>query len=368
MDNSEGITAYIKQHYSSTSLKIGLFEEEIRLNFVPVIDDTPSHSMMSLASPLLQPCLTTRGNNVSSFDSSQESLSPTHSGGSQLIMSIPESPCVPQQSNSNDMVSTGSELITSNPDTPVTDSSSSAPGPCSGRKRRIDISDRSISPQTPPAGGILVDEKENALCKKFTENTCGCKKINGRPCSTQFSAEYIIEMRAQASLLTHDELDMVILGSLMTTLNRSENIVDGRHKPKKRERDYSDYTHNCLSVCTVTFGFLYGIGSKKRLQSLRSHYLENGMTPRVHGNTKSLPHNSLPFGIINAAVKFLQNYAEQHAILLPGRIPGYKRDDMKLLPSSSSKMVRIYQISRCKLYCMCTYTFERCYYFSRLKK
>ena len=149
-------------------------------------------------------------------------------------MSTPESPRVPQQSNSNDMVSTGSELITSTPDTPVTDSSSSAPGPSSGRKRRrIDISDRSISPQTPPAGGILVDEKENALCRKFTENTCGCKKINGRPCSTQFSAEYIIEMRAQASLLTHDELDMVILGSLMTTLNRSENIVDGRHKPKK---------------------------------------------------------------------------------------------------------------------------------------
>ncbi|XP_065913142.1 uncharacterized protein [Dysidea avara] len=62
------------------------------------------------------------------------------------------------------------------------------------------------------------------------------------------------------------------------------------------------------------------------------------MTPRVHGNTKSLHHNSLPFGVINAAVKFLQNCTEQHAILLPGRIPGYKKDDMKLLPSSSSKM------------------------------
>ena len=113
----------------------------------------------------------------------------------------------------------------------------------------------------------------------------------------------------------------------------------------KSERDYSGYTHNCLSVCTVTFGFLYGIGSKKRLQSLRSHYLENGMTPRVHGNTKSLPHNALPFGVINAAVKFLQNYTEQHAILLPGRIPGYKRDNMTLLPSSSSKMVHIYQVT-----------------------
>ena len=38
-------------------------------------------------------------------------------------------------------------------------------------------------------------------------------------------------------------------------------------------------------------------------------------------------------------VKFLQNYAEENALLLPGRIPGYKRDDIKLLPSSRSKRV-----------------------------
>jgi len=209
------------------------------------------------------------------------------------------------------------QLSTSTPDTPVTNSNSRTP---SGRKRRInsssDTNDSHATP--PPASSILVDAKEFDLCRNFT---CGCKKIGGRPCSTQFTVDHFIEMRAQASLLSNDELDMVLLGSIMAMLNRSENIVDGRHKPKKRQRDYSDYTHNCLSVCAVTFGFLHGIGSKKRLQSLRSHYLENGMTPRVHGNTKSLPHNALPFDVIEAAVKFLQNYAEQHAILLPGRIP-----------------------------------------------
>ena len=30
-------------------------------------------------------------------------------------------------------------------------------------------------------------------------------------------------------------------------------------------------------------------------------------------------------------------YVESNAILLPGRIPGYKRDDIKLLPSSCTK-------------------------------
>ena len=34
---------------------------------------------------------------------------------------------------------------------------------------------------------------------------------------------------------------------------------------------------------------------------------------------------------------FLDNYAETHAILLPGRIPGYKNWDVKLLPSQMTK-------------------------------
>ena len=36
-------------------------------------------------------------------------------------------------------------------------------------------------------------------------------------------------------------------------------------------------------------------------------------------------------------VSFIQNYAEANAILLLGRIPGYKCYDMQMLPSSVSK-------------------------------
>ena len=34
---------------------------------------------------------------------------------------------------------------------------------------------------------------------------------------------------------------------------------------------------------------------------------------------------------------FLFNYSEDHAILLPGRVPGYKDTKVKLLPSSTTK-------------------------------
>ena len=40
---------------------------------------------------------------------------------------------------------------------------------------------------------------------------------------------------------------------------------------------------------------------------------------------------------VRCVVRFVLNYAEQHAIILPGRISGFKRDDIKALPSSISK-------------------------------
>lgn len=97
--------------------------------------------------------------------------------------------------------------------------------------------------------------------------------------------------------------------------------------------------HNGYKVCKSTYAFLYGVGTKHRLENIKKHYLEHGMDIRVHKNTRQLPPRALSFVEITSLVKFIENYAEQHAILLPGRIPGYKRDDIKLLPSSTSKKV-----------------------------
>ena len=178
------------------------------------------------------------------------------------------------------------------------------------------------------------------VCVEFVERTCGCKKADGKPCSSLFPLEHFAEMRSQAFLMTHQELDLVLLGSLMTTLHDHEDTVArGRHKPVKRKKITSHFMHNGYHVCINTFAFLYGIGANHRIKAIRKHYLENGMEPRVHKNTKRLPPRTASYEDILVLVKFLQNYAETNAILLPGRIPGYKRDDLKLLPSSTSKKV-----------------------------
>ena len=46
-------------------------------------------------------------------------------------------------------------------------------------------------------------------------------------------------------------------------------------------------------------------------------------------NTRRLLSNALSFEEVRSIVLFVQSYADIHAILLPGRIPGYKRDDLQ---------------------------------------
>ena len=184
-------------------------------------------------------------------------------------------------------------------------------------------------------------ESDDDICRDFLRRTCGCKKAGGNPCSLLFSVDHYITLRAQSALLSRNELDMVLLGSLMsTTLDDSHTIKDGRHKDAKRRKMSSNFMHQGHNVCKVTFAFLYGVGINHRVLALRKHYQEHGMETRIHQNSNRAPAQALSFDDINRIVKYLHQYAEQHAILLPGRIPGQKRDDVKLLPSSSSKRVK----------------------------
>ena len=59
--------------------------------------------------------------------------------------------------------------------------------------------------------------------------------------------------------------------------------------------------------------------------------------PRIHGNTKRLPKHALTVLQVKGVVSYIYNYAETHALVLPGRIPGYKQTDIKLLPWSTTK-------------------------------
>lgn len=179
---------------------------------------------------------------------------------------------------------------------------------------------------------LPTDLAEEDLVSKFMSMGCGCVKR----CSTQFSLEYVRSVRRQCAELEHAELDMAILGQLMASTNTSFTVSTvARHAESERQRSYTSFVHQGKSVCTQMFLFLHTIGTK-RLKNLLKNYKENGLRPRVHGNTKRKPKPALTYASTEYVVRFLHTYAEQHA-LLPGRIPGYSRSDIQLLPSSVSK-------------------------------
>ena len=185
------------------------------------------------------------------------------------------------------------------------------------------------------------DVDEEQVVAQFTTTGCQCNK----KCSTQFSSQYILEARAHCFDLSHGELDMVILGQLFASTNKSVSVaVESRHTEKERQKGHTTYYHAGKAVCIKTFRFLHTVG-EKRLKNLQKNFKENGLTPRIHGNVHRRPKHSLSFRCTEYVVRFLLNYAEQHALLLPGRIPGYSRSDIKLLPSSISKRTvwRTYQ-------------------------
>ena len=52
---------------------------------------------------------------------------------------------------------------------------------------------------------------------------------------------------------------------------------------------------------------------------------------------KRLPSSTFKAETIERVVKFILNIAEQQGLILPGRVPCFKRTDVKLLPSLLTK-------------------------------
>jgi hypothetical protein len=71
-----------------------------------------------------------------------------------------------------------------------------------------------------------------------------------------------------------------------------------------------------------------------------NHFKENGLSPpeKKSGGRQNNKF-SFKYQDIERVVKFLTNYADENAHVLPGRVPGFKRDDIKLIPSAHTKIL-----------------------------
>ena len=107
-----------------------------------------------------------------------------------------------------------------------------------------------------------------------------------------------------------------------------------RHSPTQRKRSFTSFKHGGHDICIKTYCFLHTIGRSK-FEAIKASFESNGLCPRKRPYVK--PRRALRLSDIEYIVSFVRNYAEDNAILLPGRIPGYKRDHVVLLPSSTTK-------------------------------
>ena len=178
-----------------------------------------------------------------------------------------------------------------------------------------------------------VDDDEEGALQIFKNTTCGCFLKEGSPCSGSCSIAELRERRMMMAELESIQLDCVILGQLGA--HRFSGKLSGRRKGP-RTRGYTKFFYQGHKVCLKTFLFLHYIGNK-HFRNLVKHFQENGMAPRVHGNTKRLPWNAFSFHDRERAVTFIKNFSEIHALPLPGRMPRFNDYNIMLLPTDASK-------------------------------
>ena len=64
-----------------------------------------------------------------------------------------------------------------------------------------------------------LDEAEEQLIQQFVRDGCKCDHgPNHSPCCTSISADHFRSVRCQMTELTHDELDLVVMGQVMARM------------------------------------------------------------------------------------------------------------------------------------------------------
>ena len=175
-----------------------------------------------------------------------------------------------------------------------------------------------------------------------------------------------MSVRMQCAELSRSELDLVLLGQISALLSNSKET--NAHRPATScLRSSMAFYHAGVRICRVTFQKLHGIGiiihntckrynkgkhttGKDRFMNFKASFLASELTTRQHGNSRRLLKHALKLDEVKNLVTPVTNYTEKNAILLPGHIPGYKQDDLQLLPSSTTKKVKSFLDLCCTLH------------------
>lgn len=73
-------------------------------------------------------------------------------------------------------------------------------------------------------------------------------------------------------------------------------------------------------------------------KTVKKQFVTCGLEPKVHGNVQATSKaGSFDTATVICVKTFIENYAEQFGLVLPGRVPAFNNPNLMILLSSSSK-------------------------------
>lgn len=166
---------------------------------------------------------------------------------------------------------------------------------------------------------------------------CSCTFNNGSPCYSAFDRESLDDARMHYEAMLKRDRVIAILAKIECGIGKTEETERPKQKSQtERKRTRNEYYHLRRRICRDVFQYIHCIG-EKQLDALNKHYKSEGVEPRVHGRSKHLPANSLTYDDNRRVVDFIINYADVHAVTLPGRTPHHWVSSTQLLPTNCSK-------------------------------
>jgi hypothetical protein len=166
----------------------------------------------------------------------------------------------------------------------------------------------------------------------------GCCSNN---CIQNFSKDEIALYRNESLNFDYSKdgvnvLDTIILSQIRSMYSSREVVTHARQSTSgERKQNKMNYTLNGATICRSLFMFVHAI-KIKRFKRLMNIYKTEGFIEKPHGNYRRLPVNVTSFSSCTEVVNFLKNFAEDHALFMPGQNLS-KYTIIKLLPSEETK-------------------------------
>ena len=125
-----------------------------------------------------------------------------------------------------------------------------------------------------------LDVMEEQLIQEFAREGCKCDLGPDRsPCSTSISVDHFRSVRCQMADLTHDELDLVVMGQVMAGCFSATTF-----RKQERSRSFTVFHHHGTRICQKTFLFLHTM-SYTRFKAIKASFIANGVVARVKGKS-----------------------------------------------------------------------------------